>query len=99
MLNKGIKAAFDSGVEALANNPDIVKLVAKGKETPGGYKGIAHLFETKAKSFIEKAFLEEENFGPSTINIIADSREELLASARKMKGHLKIGRASCRERV
>ena len=88
MLNKGIKAAFDGGVKELSNNPDIVKLVAKGKENPEGYKGIAHLFETKAKSFIEKAFLEEENFGPSTINIIADSREELLASARKMKGHL-----------
>ncbi|MBU3821007.1 aldehyde dehydrogenase (NADP(+)) [Flavobacteriaceae bacterium XHP0103] len=88
MLNKGIKAAFDRGVAELVNNPDIVKLAAKGKESSEGYKGIAHLFETNAKNFIEKAFLEEENFGPSTLNIVADSREELLASARKMKGHL-----------
>ncbi|PKQ43844.1 aldehyde dehydrogenase (NADP(+)) [Confluentibacter flavum] len=88
MLNKGIKAAFDSGIEHLSKNADTVKLLAKGKESSEGYKGSAHLFETKAKSFIEKKFLEEENFGPSTINIIADSREELLASARKMKGHL-----------
>lgn len=88
MLNKGIKSAFDNGIEHLSSNSDIVTLLAKGKSSPKGFKGSAHLFETTAKSFIEKGFLEEENFGPSTINIIADSREELLASARKMKGHL-----------
>ena len=88
MLNKGIKAAFDNGVEHYLKNKESVTLIAKGKTNPEGFKGSAHLFETTAKSFIENHFLEEENFGPSTINIIADSKEELLASARKMKGHL-----------
>src|SRR5690606_28911443 len=88
MLNKGIKLAFDSGVEHLLNNKVSVTLIAKGKTNSAGFRGSAHLFETTAKSFIEKEFLEEENFGPSTLNILADSREELLASARKMKGHL-----------
>lgn len=88
MLNKGIKAAFDNGVEHLLNNKDSVTLVAKGKESATGFKGSAHLFETTAKRFLEKEFLEEENFGPSTINILAESKEELLAAAKKMKGHL-----------
>jgi len=88
MLNKGIKSAFDSGVEHLIKNNESVTLIAKGKTNPEGFKGSAHLFETTAKSFIENHFLEEENFGPSTINIIADSKEELLAAAKKMKGHL-----------
>jgi NADP-dependent aldehyde dehydrogenase len=88
MLNKGIKSAFDTGVEHLVNHKDTVSLLGKGKSNPEGFKGTAHLFETTAKSFLEKDFLEEENFGPSTINILADSKEELLASARKMRGHL-----------
>jgi alpha-ketoglutaric semialdehyde dehydrogenase len=88
MLNKGIKSAFDSGVQHLLNNKESVTLIAKGKINSDGFRGSAHLFETTAKKFIEKEFLEEENFGPSTLNVLADSREELLASARKMKGHL-----------
>ncbi|MGE5944623.1 MAG: aldehyde dehydrogenase (NADP(+)), partial [Flavobacteriales bacterium] len=76
------------GVEHLIKNKDSVALLAKGKTSSEGFKGSAHLFETTAKNFIEKEFLEEENFGPSTISIIADSKEELLASAKKMKGHL-----------
>src|SRR5690606_12911273 len=82
MLNKGIKAAFDNGIEHLSSNKSIVTLLAKGQSSPEGFKGTAHLFETTAKSFIEREFLEEENFGPSTINIIADSRDELLAAAK-----------------
>lgn len=88
MLNKGIKSAFDNGIEHLTSNKVDVKLLAKGKSSLEGFKGSAHLFETTAKSFILRDSLEEENFGPSTINIIADSKEELLASAKKMKGHL-----------
>ncbi|WP_111307906.1 aldehyde dehydrogenase (NADP(+)) [Confluentibacter sediminis] len=88
MLNKGIKSAFDNGIEHLASNKVEVKLLAKGKSSSEGFKGSAHLFETTAKSFIIRDYLEEEHFGPSTISVIADSREELLASAKKMKGHL-----------
>jgi NADP-dependent aldehyde dehydrogenase len=88
MLNKGIKSAFDNGIEHLASNKVEVKLLAKGKSSLEGFKGSAHLFETTAKSFITRDYLEEENFGPSTISVIADSKEELLASAKKMKGHL-----------
>lgn len=88
MLNKGIKSAFDNGIEHLASNKVDVKLLAKGKSSLEGFKGSAHLFETTAKTFISRDYLEEENFGPSTISVIADSKEELLASAKKMKGHL-----------
>lgn len=88
MLNKGIKSAFDNGIEHLASNKVDLKLLAKGKSSLEGFKGSAHLFETTAKSFILRDYFEEENFGPSTISVIADSKEELLASAKKMKGHL-----------
>lgn len=51
-------------------------------------RGTAHLFQTSAKEFIQSEYLEEELFGPSTIHVLADSRDELLAAAKKMKGHL-----------
>jgi alpha-ketoglutaric semialdehyde dehydrogenase len=87
MLNSGIKNAFDKGVDSLTNKQE-VSLLAKGKENKEGYKGTAHVFETSAKNFLRENYLEEENFGPSTITITADSKEELLAAARKLQGHL-----------
>jgi len=87
MLNEGIKAAFDLGVKNLANN-DKVELLAKGNDNSIGFKGTAHVFETTAKNFLKNNSLEEEIFGPSAITITADSKEELLASAKELKGHL-----------
>lgn len=87
MLNSGIKNAFDKGV-AFLSSKDGVNLLAKGKVNDEGYKGTSYVFETSAKNFIKENYLEEENFGPSTITITADSKEELLASANKLQGHL-----------
>jgi len=70
------------------SSKDGVNLLAKGKVNEEGYKGTSYVFETSAKNFIKENYLEEENFGPSTITITADSKEELLASASKLQGHL-----------
>ncbi|SFZ92023.1 NADP-dependent aldehyde dehydrogenase [Flaviramulus basaltis] len=85
MLNSGIKSSFDSDVKNLSNE---IELLAQGKENNEGFKGSAHVFKTSAKNFLIEDYLEEEVFGPSTITITADSKEELLASAQKLKGHL-----------
>ena len=87
MLNSGIKEAFDKGINIL-NSTNDVQLLAKGKVNGTGYKGTSYLFEASAKNFIDNNYLEEEVFGPSTIAIMANSKDELLASARKLKGHL-----------
>ncbi|MFI1744808.1 aldehyde dehydrogenase (NADP(+)) [Thalassobellus sediminis] len=87
MLNSGIKSAFDNGVNNLSSKNN-VELLAQGKENNQGFKGSAHVFKTSAKNFLNENYLEEEVFGPSTITITADSKDELLASAKKMKGHL-----------
>ncbi|ULC60716.1 aldehyde dehydrogenase (NADP(+)) [Flaviramulus sp. BrNp1-15] len=87
MLNSGVKSAFDSGIKNLSNKNQI-ELLAQGKESNEGFKGSAHVFKTSAKYFLTEDSLEEEVFGPSTITITADSKDELLASAKKMKGHL-----------
>jgi 2,5-dioxopentanoate dehydrogenase len=87
MLNIAIKKTYDKGVNYLVNKVE-VNLLAKGKSITEGYKGTPHVFETSAKKFIKEDDLEEEIFGPSTIITTADSKEELLAAARKLKGHL-----------
>ena len=85
MLNSGIKTAYDGEIKNLSNE---IELLAQGKENHEGFKGSAHVFKTSAKNFLIEDYLEEEVFGPSTITITADSKEELLASAKKLKGHL-----------
>jgi len=87
MLNSGIKSAFDNGVKNLSSKNN-VELLAQGNKNSEGFKGSAHVFKTSAENFLNQDYLEEEVFGPSTITITADSKEELLASAKKMKGHL-----------
>lgn len=87
MLNEGIKSAFDSGVNNLASI-EKVQVLATGKANKEGFKGSANVFGTTAKEFLQNDILEEEVFGPSTVVVNADSKEELLASAKKIKGHL-----------
>ncbi|AOW21846.1 aldehyde dehydrogenase (NADP(+)) [Urechidicola croceus] len=87
MLNSGIKNAYESGVNHLKSK-NKVTILSQGKENAEGYRGSAYLFETTAKNFLRKDYFEEEVFGPSTIAIIADSKSELIESAKKLKGHL-----------
>jgi len=46
------------------------------------------LFLTDGQTFLSNHRLGEELFGPSTVMVTASSREELLAIARRMEGHL-----------
>ena len=87
MLNEGIKNAFEGGVTSVGSQAE-VGLIAKGKSDDIGYKASAHLFETTAENFLQNENLEEEIFGPSTITIAADSKNELVESAKKLGGHL-----------
>ncbi len=85
MLNQGIQAAYQDGVEHLASE---LELLARGTERNEGYAATAHVFKTTAAHFLAHEHLEEEVFGPSTITVTAADPTELLASARRLGGHL-----------
>ncbi len=85
MLNSGIKLAFDNGVNALSNS---LTVLAQGKLDEEGYKGSAYIFTTTVDNFLDEAALEEEVFGPSSILITANSKADIINSAKKLKGHL-----------
>ena len=53
-----------------------------------GFQVSTALFETDAAAFLEDAELHSEIFGPSTLLVRHGSREELLAIARGLEGHL-----------
>ena len=85
MLNDGIAVAYAAGVERLQSE---LTLLAKGRERDTGYAGTAYVFHAPARRFLENERLEEEVFGPATITLTAETREELLDGARRLGGHL-----------
>lgn len=87
MLTGTIQQSFQKGIERLGSRKGVV-IAAQGKKSDTGYHGNAHLLQSTVQSFLQDHTLEEEVFGPSTLAITADSREELLKAARKLGGHI-----------
>jgi len=78
MLTSSIAEAYKTGVARLAS------LVNRRAFVDGG----AALFTTNAATFLDHEELMEEVFGPSTLVVEFDGREELLEVARRLEGQL-----------
>src|SRR5690606_1853434 len=87
MLTAYIQEAYRAGVEKLAATEG-VKTVLSGDHPRGGCHAPAYLFTASANAFLNEKDLEEEVFGPSTLAVSVDNREQLLEAARKLRGHL-----------
>jgi 2,5-dioxopentanoate dehydrogenase len=87
MLTEGIRANYQQGTNALQTITG-VDVVASGKTSDSGFAASAHIFESDVKSFLTNPILEEEIFGPSTLLISANSKNEILLAAQKLHGHL-----------
>ncbi len=88
MLYPGILQAYESGVKKLGDieglqttQSEIVPDAAKTEARPS-------LFATNARTFLRQHELSEEVFGPSTVVVSCDSRDELERIARNLEGHL-----------
>lgn len=87
MLTKNIKEAYTKNLEDHLNNPE-VQTIATGN-TPNTFAGAsANILKTSAKTFNQNAKLEEEIFGPASLFISAESKEEMIQIARSLSGHL-----------
>ncbi|MBT1705648.1 aldehyde dehydrogenase (NADP(+)) [Chryseosolibacter indicus] len=89
MLTHGMQENFSRGVERL-QKVEGVRVLATGKNAGDGYQGIPSLLETTANTFLNEHTLEEEVFGPSSLIITAAKREDLMAVANKLSGHLTV---------
>jgi len=87
MLTPAIKNAYDQGVQKLSSVNN-VQVIARGLATEDSCAGSAHLLKTDAATFVANPELAEEVFGPSSVVITADTKEQLLEIARNLHGHL-----------
>ncbi|WDZ96358.1 aldehyde dehydrogenase (NADP(+)) [Herbaspirillum sp. WKF16] len=86
MLNSGGLSHYNSGVARLTQLPG-VKVISTGGSSYT--QAVPHLFQADASLlFSKEAPLEEEVFGPSTVIVELESREQLLDFAANMHGQL-----------
>ena len=86
MLTSDINAAYAKGIERLNSQSDVDSLLER--EGSSADSGHPNLFATTVKSFCNTPDLEEEVFGPSSVIVRADNKEELLKVASQLSGHL-----------
>ncbi|MEP6849355.1 MAG: aldehyde dehydrogenase (NADP(+)) [Acidobacteriota bacterium] len=87
MLTSEIQEAYGSGIATLAEQSG-VELITSGANKNEPNHAAAHLLKTSAAYFLSNGLLQEEVFGPSTLAVEANSREELLKIAQNLSGHL-----------
>lgn len=87
MLTPNIKKAFDNGISAIKKQQEIEEL-AVGLAEASPNSSSSRVFKTTMDYYLKNHALSEENFGPSSILVEANSKEAILAAARKLEGHL-----------
>jgi NADP-dependent aldehyde dehydrogenase len=87
LLTAGIHAAYCAGVSTRSGGGR-AKLVGKGTTADVGHSAAAAVFETDAKAFASDPMLGAELFGPATLLVRYNKRDELLSLARSLHGHL-----------
>ncbi|MBX2876360.1 MAG: aldehyde dehydrogenase (NADP(+)) [Saprospiraceae bacterium] len=86
MLTSGIKNAFEKGIGNLIS-------IGVGKVATGPASGTANavqaqVFQANYSALKSNPQLAEEVFGPSSVIVEADAREEILEAAKALEGHL-----------
>jgi len=92
MLNRNIAAAYCRAVAERSAQFRVESSSPQSEEAEGAGPNLcrcrAALFETDAATFVEHPELKAEIFGPSTLLVQAEGRDDLLRIARNMEGNL-----------
>jgi NADP-dependent aldehyde dehydrogenase len=89
LLTSRIHGAYRAGIDARSREDRVRQGPPAGQAAKsGGFQVSTALFETDAPAFLENEDLQSEIFGPSTLIVRHNSRDELLAIARGLEGHL-----------
>ncbi len=85
MLTKGIRDAYVKGIE---NTKNYTKVIGVGK-APEGFTAVEPvIFHASIEDFIQNPHLSEEIFGPTSLVVEANTKDELIAAAQSLTGHL-----------
>jgi NADP-dependent aldehyde dehydrogenase len=87
MLTQGIKNAFEKGINDLLGITNL-KVVKKGPENTHCCGTQSLFMETDYSTFAAHPEIAEEVFGPSSIAVKCNSKDEMLKLAANIKGHL-----------
>ncbi|GAB4040836.1 aldehyde dehydrogenase (NADP(+)) [Spirosoma jeollabukense] len=87
MLTQGIQRAFTEGIGKLSGTEG-VNVLAQATAVESFAHGTPTLLKTTADALVANPALAEEVFGPSSVIVEAGSREQLLAVASGLEGHL-----------
>jgi 2,5-dioxopentanoate dehydrogenase len=88
MLYPGILHSYEAGSERLKGIKGVQTTQALAAADPSRTEGRPAVFLTDVTTFKKNPVLGEELFGPSTVVVQCNSREELEALARNLDGHL-----------
>ena len=80
-LTKGIKDAYANGTKSLANHSGVQQLTQADLPSPA-------LFTTSAKQAMNHPEVLDEVFGPSTLAIVAEDKEEMISLIDSLPGQL-----------
>ena len=86
LLTGGIQATYEKASEVRKTDAD--GFVENRTSELKGFDVRPSVFEASSVEFLSKADLSDEIFGPTTLLVNADSKEDLLAIARSLEGQL-----------
>ena len=87
LLHAGIKQNFLQGIERLTSIKGVAR-VGSGCTQDKGCLANPVLLQADVRVLLENPLIAEEVFGPSSIIVACDSREELMAAAQNLQGQL-----------
>ena len=85
MLTAGIRDAYVKGTEL---SKDFTQIIGVGK-APEGFNTVESIiFKTTVEELNQNPHLSEEIFGPTSLVVEANTKEEMLSAAKNLNGHL-----------
>ena len=87
MLTGRISEAYHEGADRMKQTSG-VEALGQGKSADVAAPSHPYVFRSTVQNFAEQKNLSEEVFGPSTLHVSAQSKEELMILAQQLEGHL-----------
>jgi NADP-dependent aldehyde dehydrogenase len=88
MLYPGILQGYEAGVKRLGAIEGLKTTQSRIEPDPAKTEARPTVFSTTARTFARYHELSEEVFGPSTVVVSCNTREEMEQIARNLEGHL-----------
>ncbi|WKN43334.1 aldehyde dehydrogenase (NADP(+)) [Tunicatimonas pelagia] len=87
MLTDRISEVYQKSAEQMGQAANVAT-VAKSQSSEAATSADGIIFSTSAQNFLAQPDLSEEVFGPSSLHVAAQSKDEMLEVAKNLEGHL-----------